>query len=156
LAGDRDVASTTLTIPHPYEDGMAEDWINHHLEDFALGKLLNFATTLRTDHSLIGAVGLIIRKEHARAELGYWIGKPWWGEGYATEAAQATIDYGFRKLGLGRIYAQVFSRNPSSARVLEKTGMIPEGYLRRHYSKWGEFVDIEYYGLLREEHEGNP
>ena len=130
--------------------------INRHLQDFKEGKLLNLAITLRSDHSLIGAIGLVIKPEQDVAELGYWVGKPWWGQGYATEAAQAIVDHGFRKLGLARIYAQCFSRNPASARVLEKAGMVKEGHLRKHFKKWDEFVDIEVFGVLREEREGKP
>lgn len=81
LCAEREIAFNTVQIPHPYEDGMAKDWITRHLQEFEEGRILNFAITLRTDQSLIGAVGLIFRQEHARAELGYWIGKPWWGEG---------------------------------------------------------------------------
>ena len=154
LVGEREIALNTANIPHPYEDGMAEGWINRHLPDYEEGKLLNFAITLLSDHSLIGAVGLVIKPEQGIAELGYWVGKPWWGQGYATEASKAVVDHGFRKLGLARIYAQCFSRNPASARVLEKAGMIKEGHLRKHFKKWDEFVDIEVFGVLKEEYGG--
>ena len=77
LAGDRDVASTTLRIPHPYKEGMAEEWIGTHAEKYASGKGLSLAITLRSPGTLVGAVGLEICKEHSRAELGYWIGKPY-------------------------------------------------------------------------------
>lgn len=156
LVGDREIALNTANIPHPYEDGMAEGWINRHLQDFEEGKLLNLAITLLSDNSLIGAIGLVLKPEQSVAELGYWVGKPWWGQGYATEASRAIVDHGFRKLGLARIYAQCFSRNHASARVLEKAGMIKEGHLRKHFKKWDEFVDIEVFGVLKEEHEGKP
>ena len=156
LCGEREIALNTANIPHPYEDGMAEEWITRHLQEIEEGKLLNFAITLRDDNSLIGAICLVIKREDGIAELGYWIGKPWWSLGYATEAAQALMGHGFRELDLGRIYAQCFSRNPASARVLQKAGMVREGCLRKHFNKWGEFVDIEIYGLLREEYPGNP
>lgn len=154
--GEREIALNTANIPHPYEDGMAEGWINRHLQEFEEGKLLNLAVTLRSDNALIGAVGLVIQPKQDIAELGYWIGKPWWGQGYATEASRAIVDHGFRKLGLARIFAQCFSRNPASAKVLQNVGMIKEGHLRRHFKKWDEFVDIEIFGVLREEHGGKP
>ncbi len=156
LVGEKEIALNTANIPHPYEEGMAESWINRSARDYEEGKLLNFAMTLRTDGSLIGAVGLVIKPEQAIAELGYWVGKPWWGQGYATEAALATVVHGFRELDLSRIYAQCFSRNPASTRVLEKAGMVKEGHLRKHFKKWDEFVDIEVYGVLREEHGEKP
>jgi [ribosomal protein S5]-alanine N-acetyltransferase len=76
-----------------------------------------------------------------------------WGRGYATEAAAEVIRYGFEECGLQRIFAGCFLRNPASGRVLEKVGMQREGTLRRHQMKWGEPLDIAFYGLLREEWE---
>lgn len=149
LAGDRDIAATTLNIPHPYEEGMAEEWIRTHREKFERGELANFAITLRGDGNLIGAIGLVIVPEHERAELGYWIGKPHWGNGYCTEAARAVAEYGFRELGLNRIHASHFSHNPASGRILQKIGMSREGCLKQHVRKWEKFVDLEVYGTVK-------
>ena len=95
LAGDRAVADTTLNVPHPYEDGMAERWISNHRDWFERGQQAVFAITLRSDGTLIGAIGLLINGEDQRAELGYWIGKPYWNQGYCTEAARAVLGFGF-------------------------------------------------------------
>jgi RimJ/RimL family protein N-acetyltransferase len=149
LAGEREIAANTLSIPHPYLPGMAESWIATHETMRAEGKKVSFAITLAQERTLIGAIGLEIAAEHRRAELGYWIGKPYWGRGYATEAARAVVDYGFKSLGLQRIHAGHFSRNPASGRVLAKIGMRKEGTLRSHIEKWGTFVDVEFYGILR-------
>ena len=151
LAGDFAVADTTLTIPHPYEDGMAEAWIAMLAEEFAIGRQVVFAVTDRATAALIGAIGLVLRLEHARAELGYWIGRPFWGQGYATEAARAVIRHGFGPLGLHRIYATHFARNPASGRVLTKAGMRPEGVARGHVRRWDRYEDLVQYGILREE-----
>jgi RimJ/RimL family protein N-acetyltransferase len=80
--------------------------------------------------------------------LGYWIGVPYWGNGYATEAGRAVLDHGFGELGLNRVYAHCFARNPASRRVLEKLGMRHEGTRRRHTLKWGEYLDEEEFGIL--------
>ncbi len=149
LAGERDIASTTLIIPHPYEDGMAEAWIGTHQADFAAGRSVILAITSRTEGTLMGSVGLIREPEHNRAELGYWIGKPFWNRGYASEAAKAMLDYAFGTLKLHRVYAYHYSRNPASGRVLQKIGMIHEGRLRQHTLKWGVFEDDDLYGILR-------
>jgi ribosomal-protein-alanine N-acetyltransferase len=149
LAGDEAIASTTGTIPHPYEDGMAEEWIRTHPKAFEEGKGVIFAITLCEDKTLIGAIGLTIERDHERAELGYWIGKPYWGNGYCTEAARAVLNYGFAELGLNRIYATHFSRNPASGRVMEKIGMACEGCQRQHFRKWGTFEDLKVYAILR-------
>jgi RimJ/RimL family protein N-acetyltransferase len=127
LAGDKAIASTTLRIPHPYEDGVAEKWIGTHLADFEQGKAVNFAITSRKTGCLIGAIGLTINKEHESAELGYWIGKQYWNNGYCTEAAKAVLRYGFEEQGLNRIQAQHFKRNPASGRVMQAIGMLYEG-----------------------------
>jgi ribosomal-protein-alanine N-acetyltransferase len=152
LAGDHDIASTTLNIPHPYEDGMAEEWIGTHQERFDRGELANFAIVRWQDDALIGAIGLVIHPGYGRAELGYWIGKAYWGQGYCTEAAEAVLDYGFAVLGLNRIHAHHMSRNPASGRVMAKIGMTHEGRLRQHVKKWEAFEDIEMYGILRREY----
>jgi RimJ/RimL family protein N-acetyltransferase len=149
LAGDREVASTTLLIPHPYKDGMAEAWIATHEEQFAEGLQAVFAIVRKADQRLLGAIGLSIKSEHARAELGYWIGRPYWNQGYATEAAAAVVRYGFEALGLNRVFAQHMVRNPASGRVMQKIGMQHEGRLRQHVQKWDQFEDVEIYSLLR-------
>ena len=92
-----------------------------------------------------------MKPEHDHAELGYWIGVPYWGAGYATEGARAVMQFGFETLSLNRIFASHFSRNPASGRVLQKIGMRYEGTLRRHLKKWDEYIDLECYGVLRSE-----
>ena len=149
LAGERAVASTTVRIPHPYEDGMAEQWIHEQQRRYRSGQEVSFAIVLRSRICLIGSIGLRLNPQHCRGELGYWIGKPYWNRGYATEAAEAVLRYGFETLGLHRICAYHFRRNRASGRVLEKIGMIPEATLRQHVSKWGTFEDLEGYGILR-------
>jgi len=154
LAGDRAVAATTATIPHPYGDGVAEAWIGRHSENFQKGGNIDFAIELREEHTLVGAIGLMaISPEHSRAEMGYWIGKPWWGGGYATEAAGATLTYAFDTLGLNRVFAVHFHGNPASGRVMRKIGMRHEGCLRQHFRKWGELQDEEIYGILKSEYD---
>lgn len=150
LAGAHEVAEMTLRIPHPYEDGMAEAWIAEIGEASADGASCVFAVTTESD-GLIGAAGLELESAHRRAELGYWIGLPYWNRGFATEAAWAVVDYGFRGLGLHRIYATVFPKNPASGRVLEKIGMVREGRLRGHIRKWDVQHDVEYYAVLASE-----
>jgi ribosomal-protein-alanine N-acetyltransferase len=148
LAGAREVAFNTLSIPHPYPDGAAEEWIRAHTADAGL---VNFAVIRRTDGALVGAAGLILKGDHDKAEIGYWIGVPYWNQGYASEAASAVIDYGFEELGLQRIYAAHFARNSASGRVLAKNGMRHEGTLRRDIKKWDEYLDVEMYSILRGE-----
>lgn len=153
LAGNKEIASTTLNIPHPYEDGMSENWINTHQKLFEEKIEVIFALAHRRENFLIGAIGLSdISKEHNTASMGYWIGKEFWGNGYCSEAARAMLGYGFEQMNLGKIYAHHLSRNPASGRVMQKIGMVKEGTLRKHVKKWGVSEDIEFYGILRDEY----
>ena len=150
LAGDFEIADTTLNVPHPYEKGIAEKWLTKLQEDFEDGKGLFFAITLVTDRQLIGTIGLKdINHEHSHAELGYWIGKKYWNRGYATEAAVSVIKYGLTTMNLNRIFAFHYTRNPASGKVLEKAGMKYEGTMRSHIRKWDKFEDIAFYGIVK-------
>lgn len=151
LAGAREVAATTLNIPHPYPDGAAEAWIARQAVAWAEGSEAMFGIVRRAGGALMGGIGLRIVKDHARAELGYWIGVPHWNRGYSTEAAAAVVRYGFEDLGLRRIHASHYANNPASGRVLAKIGMTYEGRRRAHILKWGEFLDVEEYAILAEE-----
>ena len=149
IAGDYDIASRTLDIPYPYLDGVAETWIATLAPGFGQGVQIVYAVTRRGDPGLVGAVGFVgIDHSHGRAELGFWIAKSCWGRGYATEAARALIGYGFSVLGLHRIHAMHFSRNPASGRVMEKCGMVHEGRFRGHVKKWGIYEDVDIWGIL--------
>ena len=149
LAGAFEIADTTLLIPHPYPDGLAEKWISGHATALANGESLVFAVTEAATGQLCGSIGLMISKEHAKAEMGYWIGVPFWGKGYATEAGRALLEYGFGQWNLNRIFALHFCRNPASGRVLAKLGLRHEGRLRQHIKKGDGFEDVECWGLLR-------
>ncbi|MGD1019509.1 MAG: GNAT family N-acetyltransferase [Verrucomicrobiia bacterium] len=149
LAGDRAVAATTKNIPHPYEDGMAEQWIGAHQERFERGRGVVFAITRKDGGELIGAIGLTLNLAQESAELGYWIGKAYWGRGYCTEAGDAVLRYAFGELRLHRVHAHHFANNPASGRVMQKLGMRHEGRLRQQIKKWDEFFDVDAYGILR-------
>jgi RimJ/RimL family protein N-acetyltransferase len=151
LAGDRKIAATTLNIPHPYEDGMAETWIATHGPGFSAGSSATFAIVSCGDDALIGAIGLSIDRPFDCAELGYWVGRPFWNRGYATEAAAALAEFGFAVLKLNRISARHLARNPASGRVMEKLGMRREGTARQAVKKWGQYEDLVLYGLLRQD-----
>ncbi|MDV2481084.1 GNAT family N-acetyltransferase [Methanoculleus sp. Wushi-C6] len=147
LAGDYAVSATTL-LPYPYPDGLAEVWIASLREGAERGDAAAFAVTLARGGDLIGGVRLQIDAEHSRGELGFWIAQACWGRGYATEAVGAVIGYGFSALGLHRVHAIHFSRNPASGRVMEKCGMVHEGRLRQHVRKWGVYEDVDLWGIV--------
>ena len=100
---------------------------------------------------MLGTVSLRRYARDRRAELGYWLAVPAWGQGIATEAVRALVDYGFREIVLARIYAQVIAGNDVSMRVLDKIGMVREGVKRQHVRKGHRLHDVTIYGLLRSE-----
>jgi len=145
LAGAREVAATTLRIPHPYSLADAEAFITGWQD---ADERVAFAIVLRENSVLLGGAGLRLEKEHRHAELGYWIGTPYWGKGYATEAARAILRYGFEVLKLHRIHASHFADNAASGNILRKIGMKHEGRQPQHILKWGRYLDLELYGML--------
>lgn len=150
LAGDVEVARNTLAMPFPYLDGMAESWISHHAEDYKVGKSAIWAITLKDKQQLIGAIGLSLQLQYSHAEIGYWIGKDFWNQGYCTEALKEVILFGFDQLKLHKIYASHFCNNPQSGRVMQKAGMRYEGTLKSHLFHWNEYKDLVQYGIWRE------
>lgn len=135
MAGDPRVAATTLHIPHPYPAGLAEQWIGSHADHAARGELYVFAIERKTDGLLLGAISLRITTAHRRAELGYWLGVPFWNQGYTSEAAQRVVAFAFEDLRLNRVEATYLPGNPASGRVMEKAGLAREGTLRQYYRK---------------------
>ncbi len=149
MAGKSKVAENTLYMPFPYPDGIAEEWIATHVKDFQEKKQLVLGICRRSDKKLIGCIGLTLKMEIENAELGYWIGEEFWNQGFATEAAKAIIQYSFESLNIHKVYANYFSNNPASGRVMEKAGMVQEGYLKEHVRHWGEYKDLFVYGIVK-------
>ena len=149
LAGAFEVASTTLLIPHPYPDGAAEAWIATHGEQARNGEIYTFAITRRENGLLVGAISLGVNRDHNRAEMGYWLGVPFWGQGIMTEAARRLIAFGFNDLKLNRVFATYLTRNPASGRVMQKAGMTYEGTARQAVRKWDVYEDLGMYGIVR-------
>jgi|SRR5665213_3690554 len=117
LANDRRIAENTARIPHPYKISDAESFIGGANKSGEAA----FLVTLRDDDTIIGACGIMFHYD-ATPELGYWLGVPYWGKGYATEALHAVIDYAFIDLEHEVLEAGARVTNPASRRVLEKCG----------------------------------
>ncbi|WP_100011323.1 GNAT family N-acetyltransferase [Lentibacillus sediminis] len=151
-ASDYDLAKTTLNIPHPYPKGSAKEFVTASLQAQEEGKLLILAVTVKPENEFIGLINLNINKVFNRAELGYWIAKPFWGKGFGTEAAKEIVRVGFEELKLNRIYAQAFTTNPGSYRIMEKVGLKHEGILKEHVKRNGDYFDIKVYGMTKSEY----
>lgn len=119
LAGDWDIARMTARIPYPYSEDLAQEW----LATLGTEEMVR-AVTLEGE--LIGAVGFV-RGDDQSAEIGYWIGKPWWGQGFATEAASALVRHCFATERMKRLTCCHFDDNPASQRIIEKLGFRPNG-----------------------------
>ncbi|MCE2464725.1 MAG: GNAT family N-acetyltransferase [Dehalococcoidia bacterium] len=152
LADDRDIwLNLRDRFPHPYTRENAEDWVALQQERDPID---NFA--ICDTRGPIGSIGLTLREgdlQHS-AELGYWLGKPFWGRGIATKAAREVTAYGFRNLGLLRIDAPVHTDNLASVRVLEKAGYQREGLLRQVELKQDVPMDHFLYAILRNDWRG--
>ena len=153
LAGHPDIAATTLNIPHPYPEGAAEAFIQSLTDSADAGTNYTFGMVRKADDQLVGAIGIRPVAQFDRAEIGYWIGVPYWGQGYTSEAARRVVDFGFETLKLQRIYATYFSHNVASRRVMEKAGMTYEGTLRQHVKRFDRYYNLGYCGILRAEWE---
>jgi len=150
LAGDSAIADTTISVPHPLDERVAHEWLAGLAQAMALGSAEHFAIREASGAPLVGMVSLRgIDREHEEAELSFWIGRPFWGRGYATEAAGAAVAHAFDVLSLNRIVAHHMVRNPASGRVLARLGFRQEGLLRERVKKWGVYEDVVLMALLR-------
>ncbi len=152
LANDYEVAKNTLNIPHPYYEEDARHWVRQAGENFQRQVACAFALELRATGEFVGGIGLNLEPRFDRAEVGYWLGRPHWGRGLATEALGALLRFGFAELGLNKIYATHFAENPASGRVMQKNGLVKEGELAQHAKRDGQYHDLWQYRLLRAEY----
>jgi len=150
-ADNKDILATTSPSEVPRQ-GNIEEWITIRHERYEKKQGIDFAVVHRVQERIIGAIGLGIEyKNDESMQLGYWIGKEYWNQGYCTEAAKEVLKYGFSVLDLHRIFSKAFTSNPASGRVLEKIGMKHEGTLREAYKHGDKFENMECYGLLKTE-----
>jgi RimJ/RimL family protein N-acetyltransferase len=133
-------------FPHPYTPADAEKWL-HLASTLPAGS--QFAITV--GDNVVGGIGLHMQEDVHRlsAEIGYWLGRPFWGRGIATAAVRAVTAHAFATFDLCRLYAMVFEWNPASRRVLEKAGYTLEGRLRRSIVKDGKIIDAFLYAAIR-------
>ena len=138
-------------VSHRYKDGMAEAWIRSHPADLAAGKNVVYAIVRNDDSALVGTISVAISLKNRHGEIGYWVGTPFWGHGYCTEAAHEMVPFCFGVLGLHRVHAHHLAMNPASGSVMQKIGMVRESCLRQNVEKDGSLHDVVMYGLLKED-----
>lgn len=149
LAGHAEVAEYLLHLAHPMTPEAADDWIRAAVDDWTIGGSPTWAIERRRGGRVIGAVWLRWLPRHARAELGYWLGRRFWGHGYAREAAAAAVGFGFEALAVHRVFAQHLDGNERSAAVLRAIGMAFEGVRRGHIMRRGIHRDLHGYAVVR-------
>jgi RimJ/RimL family protein N-acetyltransferase len=148
---NRLIYERTLRIPFPYTEAAADEWLALSAQiTKQQGCPVNWAIRGQDD-ALIGGCGFDgfeVGKSH-RAEIGYWLAKPFWGRGIMTQVVQRLSKHAFEEFGLVKVTAHVFPHNLASARVLEKCGFQEEGLLRKHFVKDGQFLDARLFALIR-------
>ncbi len=136
------------TFPYPYTKENAVQWI-----EFVKSNNSTLSFVIATDQELIGGIGAIPHIDVHRfvAEVGFWLGEPFWNKGIITKALKIFCNYLFTNYNFNRLTANVFEGNDASIRVLEKTGFVLEGIQRKNVFKENKFVDHYIYGLLKED-----
>jgi RimJ/RimL family protein N-acetyltransferase len=150
-ASDPQVALYTLWDRHR-DVKTTRKFVDMVVKGYRQGMPAPWAIVLRREDKLIGAIGLrnwVL--EHARAEVGYVVSREHWGKGYASEALNAVLDFGFSRMHVNRIEAKCVPENRGSSRVLEKAGMKCEGLLRDYEFVKGEFQNLNIYSILKGE-----
>jgi [ribosomal protein S5]-alanine N-acetyltransferase len=134
-------------FPHPYTAGAAQAFLERvsHLTPATM-----FA--IATQAEAIGGIGFSINQDVHRltAELGYWLGEPYWGRGIMSETVARLTDYAFEQFGLVRVYAEPYAHNAPSCRILEKAGYTLEGRLRNSVIKEGQILDQFMYAKIKQ------
>lgn len=154
LLRERDIALTAANMPYPFSEADARAWIADTHTSAHLGSAYIFGIIQQRDDIFTGAIGLDLHGAHYRGEVGYWIGKPYWGQGFASEALRRVLQFGFEELDSNRIEANCYDYNIASARVMEKAGMIYEGTLRQYLFNelTKTFENVRFYGILKSDY----
>jgi RimJ/RimL family protein N-acetyltransferase len=151
-AGNREIADSMISLPHPYPADEAECYFARHQAERKAGRAVAFIIEHKAEGWFCGLVEVrAIDRQHSLGELSFWLAVEAWGQGYMTEAVREVVRYGFEDLGLNRLYAYHMVRNPASGRVLEKNGFKQEGLLRQRVRKWGKFEDVALWAILQVE-----
>lgn len=149
-ANDEDVSRNLCEMPYPYALSDAMEWLDHVAKQKQKhGFQVNWSI-FTADDELIGGIGRHVRFgiDSHKDEIGYWIGREFWGRGIMTDVVRTFSYYLFENQGLCRIEAVVFERNEASGKVLEKVGYVYEGTMRKAYRIDGELINGRMYALL--------
>ncbi|MDX5592170.1 GNAT family N-acetyltransferase [Pseudovibrio sp. SPO723] len=148
LANNRRIAEMLSSMPHPFTLDDAKALVKRS-EATRMGQAL-FAIRMKNTGRLIGAIGYgPLAEDGGTLHLGYWIGEPFWGQGYATEAAHAVVDFAFSNGGVNELTAACRVNNPGSRRVLEKSGFQFREQSKMRMSGNSGLVNVDRFSLTR-------
>ncbi len=150
LCDNYNIYKSTLYLPYPYSTEDAISWMEHHLDNFNANKSYEFAITDKESGELYGAIALSNNQKFNNGEIAYWVGEEFWGNGYATEGAQAIVQFAFEEKQYHKVFARYFNSNQASGRVMQKIGMKKEGILIDHVMKENRYEDLVCYGIINE------
>lgn len=146
LVNDYSVAGNLARVPFPYPEGLAQDWIASTHAQMARGEAFDLAIS-DAQGALMGCVGLTVKRGASEAELGYWLGRRFWGKGYGREAAKALARWGFDVLGLDRIVASALTDNIASQKVLRDIGFQPLGEGTAHFMSRNRHMPVYLFSM---------
>ena len=146
------ISEQIINIPHPYGEADALNRMKFINDGFESKQRYVFAITLQDNNELIGEIGLHLDASNDSAQFGYWIAEPFWGQGIASEALGAILQFGFETLKLNKIFATHYPENPASGKVMINNGLIKEAELKDHYKINVVFRDVIQYRLTRSEY----
>ena len=150
LLQDKDVAATTLMLPFPCSIKDARTLITRYIDEEKQKRSMRWA--IMKEHQFMGGIRLVANTKFNSAEIGFWLGKKYWQNGYTFEAASEVIRFGFENLNLNRLEAHAMTENTSSIKLLERLGFNREGIHPDLVIKWGEYKDVITFGLLKRDY----
>ena len=154
-ADNENISAYTLNLPSPYTEKDAVYWINLANQGLKNATHYIFGIRVKPQIEFIGGIGLTVEQRFKRAEIGYWIAEPFWNKGYATEATELIVKFGFETLRLNKLTSSHLDKNPASGKVMIKNEMIKEGELKEHILKGSTYHSLILYGLTRGDYEKN-
>ncbi|BCS91357.1 MAG: 30S ribosomal protein S5 alanine N-acetyltransferase [Candidatus Micrarchaeota archaeon] len=154
LGNDKEIyRNEGLRFPHPYDINTAIDFIFFSEISESENRSYNLAIIKKDENLLIGIASIYnIDNVNRKAEIGYWIGRSYWGKGYGSEAAELCVAYAFYYMKMHKIYAEILEYNDRSKRLLERLNFKNTGRFRSDIKKGFRYYDVLYYELLRNEY----
>ena len=148
LANNYDVAKNLSKLPYPYTAQHGEEFVTRASEQWETGSDYPFSITRKSDGAFLGGCGL--HPKEGSIDFGYWLGQPFWKQGYATEAARRLVAFAFDELNAAHVWAGWFHDNPRSGNVLAKLGCKPNGFEKRHCLARGMDIGCNIVVMTRE------